>query len=135
MNSEKNFVAMTLCFYCGEPSGVVLDKRLKPILAHGVYNMEPCTKCENYMQQGVILISATEESLNEMSEEAKKWEQENHHSPFIPNPWRTGGFWVIKDEAIRRTIKSPEMAEQICRQRWSFIAHEALIDFGLEPKI
>ena len=80
--SDKSYVGMFNCFFCGGAAGVLLDRRLKNTLPHnvGVINREPCSKCAEYMKQGIILISV-----------------KNNDSTY-----RTGGWWVVKEEAVRR---------------------------------
>ncbi len=111
---EKSHVALTNCFFCGEPDRIILHKRLRDVSQfHGkVIDHEPCAKCAGYMQTGVILISV------------KDGEQGD-------NPYRTGGFWVVKDEAIRRMVKPTELADTIIRKRMCFVPNQACKVMGL----
>lgn len=94
---------LTNCYFCGEPDRIVLvgsktqafkdvglaerDGRMSMNI--GVLDMEPCNKCKGYMKDGVILISIRAPIGDEMK------------GP-IPNPYRTGGWIVVKREAIAR---------------------------------
>ena len=64
------------------------------------------------MKQGVILIST------------KGGEHGN-------NPYRTGGWCVIKDEAIERMISNTDLREHILRARVAFVPDEAWDFLGL----
>jgi RNA-splicing ligase RtcB len=44
---------------------------------------------------------------------------------WMPNPHRTGGWFVLRDEAIKRMIHPDEMANYALRNRWMFIEHVA----------
>ena len=103
---DKSYVGMFNCFICNEPTGILLDRRLKPTLEHnvGCINQEPCPKCKDFMKQGVILISV----------DASKSDDRR-------NPYRTGGWVVVKDEFIERFIRNQGLKESILRRRAAFI--------------
>ena len=106
---------MDTCFYCGKAKDILLvgarvqkfkeaglaDSTGKMNMQIGVTDMEPCNKCTEYMKQGIILISCRDDSD-------------------IKNPYRTGGWIVIKKEAVKRMI-DPELFEQIREKRFAFI--------------
>ena len=92
MNNEPSRfeVALTKCFYCGKDNGIIMNKTLTPFYAakvkelHGkVVDMEPCPKCKEYMEQGIILISIRDGETGN-------------------NPYRTGGFVVIKKKHYKK---------------------------------
>lgn len=114
--SEKSHVGMFNCFFCGEPAGVLLDRRLKPTLPHnvGAIDREPCQKCKDFMAQGVILISVDESKTDDPG-----------------NPYRTGGFAVVKAEVVTRIVQPPELAAAILKQRVAFVPDEVWNRLGL----
>ena len=65
------------------------------------------------MSKGVILITVSDDSEDEISSA--------FNEDRIPNPHRTGGWFVLKDSAIRRMVKPAKVAELIIKHRWSFI--------------
>jgi len=94
MSRENNVgVALTKCFFCGADDKIVMNslltERMKSNVEkmHGmVIDMDPCHKCKDLMKQGVIIITID----NSRSE--KDWNKEQ-----TPNPYRTGGWFVVKD--------------------------------------
>jgi len=115
---------MDTCFYCGEAKDILLvgshtqrfqeeslaDSTGKMNTQIGVTNMEPCNKCAKYMKQGIILIS----TKNEISDE----------------PYRTGGWIVIKEEALKRMVNI-ELFEQIRKKRFAFVPDAVWDKLGL----
>jgi transcriptional regulator NrdR family protein len=108
-NSEK-------CPKCGTPgsdrgwTSRALEDR-EQIDRNGI-----CSECQKYMEQGVILISV------------KDGEEEKGD-----NPYRTGCFAVVKDEAIKKIVKSKELVDQIIKKRMCYIPDQAWLVMGL-PK-
>jgi hypothetical protein len=112
------------CFVCGEDKGVVLFGLLSPaqreaFIEAGVgggaeaprevtLNKEPCTKCEEWMEQGVILISVDAEKTSDMQ-----------------NPHRTGGWCVLTESAVKRMITDAELLEDILHRRMSYVPDDA----------
>lgn len=119
--------SLGLCFFCMEAKEVVLLGAMSPqrrerLFGPGhedysdtpnsaaaprqaVYNREPCAKCAEYMKQGIILISADPDKSEDN------------------NPWRTGGWCVVKEEFVQR-LKSLMQAELVDRSlecRFAFI--------------
>lgn len=111
---DKSYVGMTHCFFCGEPNGLLLDRRLKPTLPRniGVVDMTPCNECKEWMKKGIICISIADDT----SEDEMK-------GP-IPNPRRTGQWAVIKEEAIRLIINGA-LLEHTLKERFMFITDSA----------
>jgi hypothetical protein len=118
--SEKYGVnpSVNVCFYCNEDKNeIVLPGRLKGDAEaphRGVWNMEPCDKCKTHMEQGIILISVDE--LRSMDRE---------------NPWRTGGWCVVREDAILQIINPPELAERVRQTRVAFVPDDAWDALGL----
>jgi len=113
---ERDFVGVDVCFVCGEPKGVLLDRRLKKSLPRkAVYNDEPCDKCKEIMKKGVIFIGVRD------GEQDRK------------NPYRTGHFIGIKEEAIRKMIKEP-LLSKILKKRLCYVEKSVLVKLGLVDK-
>lgn len=110
--------SMAVCFYCGEPTGeIVLPGRLKndaeaPRCA--CWHKDPCEACKGWMQKGIILIAVGD------GEEPG------------PNPYRTGGFAVVKDEAFIRWVGPDHPA---IKARYCFIETSVWNRLGIEPKL
>ena len=117
MNDNNQFVALTRCFYCGEPDRLLLHRRLRDISeAHGkVLDYEPCPKCAELMKQGVMFIVVRD------GEEGKE------------NPYRTGQMCVIRDSAVERMLKPGEMRDKILKKRVCFLPQAMADAMGL-PK-
>lgn len=112
-DTDKDYVGMSLCYYCGKATGVVLDNRLRKTLPKlAVYDYKPCDECAEHMKQGIMLISVDNDA-------------EGH------NPWRTGRISVIKEEAIRNVVQPKELADAICIMRWAFVPDDAWQELGL----
>ena len=116
---------MDTCFYCGQAKDILLigakvskfqeadlaDSTGKMNMQIGVMNMEPCGKCAEYMKQGIILISCKDDKDPK-------------------NPYRTGGWVVIKEEALNKMIDT-ELFEDIKKRRFVFMPDEAWDKMGL----
>ena len=72
----------------------------------------PCPDCRAWMSQGVILISVRDGESGD-------------------NPYRTGGWCVLKDEAIRKAFTPPEFAESVLKDRMVFVPDSAWKMLGL----
>ena len=109
-HEELSHVGMFNCFLCGEPAGVVLDRRLKKTLPRnvGCSDREPCSKCKEFMKQGIILISVDESKTDDRT-----------------NPYRSGGWCVLKDSAYSQIFGTPPKA------RAAFITDETWDKLGL----
>jgi hypothetical protein len=132
---SKSHVGLMLCWYClEEGTGVLLDKRLRDSLPNrAVYDMEPCHKCKGFMEQGIILIGATEESIAQIPSEqehhqrqvdALPYHQRKNARPFVPNPHRTGHWFVVSEDFVKRNFNPQSLVDQILKYRWSFIDPE-----------
>jgi hypothetical protein len=127
-------VALTKCFFCGGPGDIVLATRYRhdhtPVVnvkerCHNkVINMEPCNSCKEYMRIGIILISIRDGEGEKIQEEMKL------HPEGMPNPYRTGCFTVMREEAAKRMFTEDST---MFRFRWTFIEDALWDKIGL-PK-
>jgi hypothetical protein len=108
-----------MCFFCNKESGTMFLLGHLPGDAEAprkaVANMEPCEECKRLMGLGVILISVREPKTPEDEK----------------NPYRTGGWVVVKEETIRRMVHPAEMADDICKMRMAFVPDDAWCRLGL----
>lgn len=118
---------MTQCFYCGKDKDILLIGKPKPEMykqglcdasgkmkmSIGVVDMEPCNECRDYMEQGIILISAKDEDLG------------------TKDPYRTGGWVVIKEEGFKEMINDPELLENVLKKRFCFVSDKVWDNLGL----
>lgn len=84
-----------ICFVCGENKNEIVllgaaHKGKAP--RHMCLDTAPCDKCKGYMKQGVILISVKDGESGE-------------------NPYRTGGWCVVKKEAMLNVINDPSLLD------------------------
>lgn len=115
------------CFYClKDKNEIILAGKMKPQKdARGnvidrdpeaprnvVMDMEPCDECKGFMEQGVILVSVRDEEQSE-------------------NPYRTGGWVVLKAEAVQKIIQPPELVQHILERRFAFVPDDAWDMIGL----
>lgn len=127
---DNNFVALTKCFYCGENSAVVFDKYLgkgkhgKGVSElHGkVIDMEPCSKCEEFMKQGIILIGIVPALCD------PDWHKRPENAPkgWIPNPYRSGHFAVVTESGWHDLANSENLYKAGLEMRFMFINAEIL---------
>jgi hypothetical protein len=127
--SEKHGVNPSLdcCFYCMEPKGVVLLGKMSRARAerafgkemsdrlHGadhdveaphkvVMDKEPCSTCKEHMQDGILIISVSEERTTDRD-----------------NPYRTGGWAVVTERFIHRVVVTPELRDDILKRRVAWL--------------
>jgi len=151
--SQKHGLNPTIprCFYCGEDKNEILlpgakGDRLAKELGYSdgempmrglVFDKEPCNKCKEWMRQGIILISVDKLKTTDPS-----------------NPYRTGKFMVIEDDAMRRILtvdleratpeqlpalqkmkrKNEELLTHILKARVYFIPDDTWEKIGLPMK-
>ncbi len=112
--------AVPLCYFCLEEKGeVILAGRMKgdrEAPRKAVWNMEPCDTCKGYMETGIILISVDESKTTDRA-----------------NPYRTGGFCVIKEKVISEMLHE-DAAVDILEQRYALVPDEIWDGIGL-PKL
>lgn len=130
---KKEHVALTRCFYCCEPDRILLATRYnqkgEPVRDLGpahdkIIDMEPCQKCQDWMEKGIILIGI-EEAKSEPG-----WNKPTKLKRWMPNPHRSGAFAVIKKEAFDRMFPD-EFHEFAHKFRFMFIEHEAMEKLGI----
>lgn len=115
--------SLSACFFCGGDKNEIIlpglirrgDERDVQAPRRAVWNMDPCDTCKGHMAAGVILIEVMESG------------------PVEGEPTRTGGFAVVRDEAIRRLVNDSELVASIIRKRVCFMPREAWAIIGL-PK-
>jgi hypothetical protein len=149
--------SVTKCFYCGEDCGVALFgtgfkkkdehgylKTAEAPRCVGVIDMSPCIKCEDYMHQGIIIISMRDGEGAKMEKQRLAHlaslaampnnEREKYGRPFIPEVYRTGLWTVIRAESPLFGPESPipEQTRRYClEQRWIFMEDSAVKGLGL----
>lgn len=130
---DKSHVGMFQCFYCQKSMGVLLDRRLRKSLPRraGVLDMEPCSECKDLMKIGIILISIKDNTTDEdmRGEPIMRFGRERGRTP--PNPYRTGGWCVVKQEAVERFPVPAKMIDSAVRRRFMFITDEGWDYLGL----
>lgn len=107
--------SLDMCFVCGEAKGVVLFGRMQgdqEAPRSVVTNHEPCDKCKEWMSNGIVMISIR------TGEEPSD------------NPYRTGGWCVLKDEAFVKVF-SGDVAEATLKRRMCFIDDQTWDAVGL----
>ena len=93
------------------------------------------------MEQGILLISVRVGEFDAIAKDQESYKLEKlryerdhfkaHYRPFIPNPFRTGGWCVVKEDYIKRVVQPPELLALMLRERWSFIEDDAWNLMGL----
>jgi hypothetical protein len=135
------------CWYCGEESGALIlagmIKGDEKMPMSGVFDMEPCDKCKGYMERGIILLGVKDDAeLDKMEAARKDWLQKYGHlsnekkpypGHFVPNPHRSGGWWLVSEDYIRRVFDRG--ADRVCEHRFAFIAQEAADTLGLTDAV
>jgi len=127
MKNESDLgVALTRCFFCGESDRILLSTRLTKKNAENVraahdkiIDLEPRAKCADLMKRRIILLPF------DPARSEPGWEK----GP-IPNPYRTGGFYVLKEEAVRRIFSGPAI-DWAVKSRWIFVEKEVVEQLGL----
>lgn len=101
------------CPACGHKAYKCFERRTLRD-SERIHQNGTCQECQKLMEQGIVMISVDEEKSTDMK-----------------NPYRTGGWCVLKEESVRRMIDTPELAEQICRERVCFVPDDAWDQLGL----
>jgi hypothetical protein len=109
--------AIPLCYFCNKEKGeIILAGKMKGDVEaprNAVWDMRPCEECEGYMKMGVILISVKDGGVQG------------------DNPYRTGGWCVVKDEVIERMCNSPAFVQRVVKMRMAFIEDRIWDGMGL----
>lgn len=106
------------CFLCLEDCDVILfgqlknDKEAPRKVCLGPQHR--CSKCEELTKEGIVFISVDDAKSKDMQ-----------------NPWRTGGWVVIKEEAVKRIVHPPELLKSILGARFAFVPDDAWDMLGL----
>lgn len=103
------------CFYCGEAKGVALLGHIKGDKAApraACFDVEPCDTCAGHMKAGVLLISVRDGESG-------------------PDPYRTGGWCVIKEEALARILNNAALIADIAKKRVAFLPDQVWDAVGL----
>jgi hypothetical protein len=108
--------AVPVCFYCWkEKNEVILAGKIgeEDIEAPKgkVWDMEPCEGCKGWMKEGVILISVKDGETG-------------------GSPWRTGGWVVVKEEAVKRMFQG-EIMDGLLRVRVGYVEDKVWDMVGL----
>ena len=123
--------SITTCFYCGKDAGIILPGAGGDMVARkmgyedgkmpmhcGVVDMNPCSECEEHMQQGIIIIGMAN------GEDPNKDLNVN----------RSGHYIVVKDrffENLKDITDATAVIDKILQQRWTFMELETLEKLGL----
>ncbi len=112
---DKSYVGLSQCFFCGgNKNEIMFDRLLRNRLPHrAVYDKEPCDKCKEYMQMGIILISV------------KNKETDRN------NPYKTGGWCVVKEDAVKRFPFDSGSIQSMLDKRVAFLEDEVWDMIGL----
>lgn len=111
------------CYYCGEHKELALFGRLpgdQEAPREAVHDLEPCDTCVDLMSRGVLFISVRDGEIDRTNQARDK----------IPNPYRTGGWVVVREEAVSRIV-APDAAADLLRRRWAFIEDAVWDKIGL----
>lgn len=115
--SEKHGVnpSLSICFLCQKEKNELMLLGRLPNDAEAprkaVFNYEPCDECAEHMKKGVILISVKDGSDQK-------------------NPYRTGGWVVVTDEAVLRIFEH-NAAQQMIKARAAFLEDSTWKQVGL----
>lgn len=128
---DKIGVALTkrACFICGQTfdAEIVINTKINKHEADKVKKLhgevvgfldEPCDTCKGYMEKGIIVITI---DLGK-TEDPK-------------NPYRTGGFFVVTEDYIKRLIDNdPEYLEEVLKRKFMFMNHPIAEQLGFFKK-
>ena len=116
------------CYLCLEDKNEILLLGRLPGDAEApkntVLNCEPCDKCKKFMKQGIILISVRDDQESEL----ESANQERR----MPNPHRTGGWWVVKDDFIEQIVQPKELVDFILKKRMCFLPDAVVKKLGID---
>ncbi len=129
---DDSHVALTKCFFCGGPGDIVLATKyrfdhtpvvnVKEHFHDKVRDMAPCNSCKEYMKIGIILISVRDGEMDKIKADMVA------HPNTLPNPYRTGCFTVMREEAAKRMFTADT---DMFRFRWTFVEDKLWDMIGL----
>ncbi len=129
MPDDRLGVALTKCFFCQGDGALVMNTKLTAKRAaqvkqlHGkTMDLTPCSKCLAYMKRGIIVITIDPEKSEPW------WDTVVDR---LPNPRRTGGWFVVADDVIRQSITDETLLNHVLQCRWTFMDHAAAKLIGL----
>jgi hypothetical protein len=135
LDNEKGvYPALPVCWWClQDKNEIMLLGRVgrkieqatgkRDVGRNVIFDMTPCTTCQEQQQMGIMCVSVTGESLDRYAvaqANNRNLDPNNRlHKDLYQHviPERTGPMCVIKDDVIPRMVNSPELAEGILRQR------------------
>ena len=95
--------AIPRCFFCGERKNeVLLPGLLKGDVEaprDAVWDREPCDRCQQYMKDGIILISVRDGESD-------------------TNLYRTGGWCVLREAAVRKLFERSDALYWTSHHHW-----------------
>lgn len=109
--------SMELCFWCGEPKGIILCGRLKDDAEAPkgmAMNIEPCDKCKEQFKLGVQIIEVIDDGSKFQNNLAFSIKAEDGKVM-----WPTGRFVVMKETAIKggkagmKMLCTPDVMDRI----------------------
>lgn len=110
------------CFWCEENTDEILllgNKFQGEAPISMVIDYEPCEKCMENFDQGILLIEVSKTPITEKQ-------------PDLGGAYPTGSHWVVTEDAIRRMLQE-SIAEDILKARKAFITKQDAMTLGLYP--
>lgn len=109
-NVFENGIAISKRIFQSEAGKEKFEKELEnPI---GI-SEDLCSECKEHASNGIIFVGVDESKTTD-----------------IKNPWRTGLFAVVKEEAVKEFISEP-MLSQVLKVRMCYIEQEVAESIGL----
>jgi hypothetical protein len=110
--------SLAVCFFCQKDRGdIILPGLMKgdtEAPRRAVWDKVPCDECKGYMSQGIIFISVDARLSTDQD-----------------NPYRSGGWCVLTEDAVKRMLKPGDMRKSILKSRVAFIPDEVWDSIGL----
>lgn len=127
MSEDKIGVALVkeACPVCAKTfdGPIVMNTKLTKPQADNVKEMhgktvgflgEPCDKCKGFMEKGIIIVTIDPDKTEDKR-----------------NPYRTGGFFVVREEFVERLIEDRNMLDDVMKRRVMMIDHKMAEHLGL----
>lgn len=129
--------AIPKCYFCGKNKNeIILAGRLpgdREAPKGAIWDSRPCDKCAEYMKQGVLLISIRDDQVSVLEEHSSSLvglTRAERRRVVPPNPFRTGGWVVVKREAFKRFF-SGESADAMLKAGFGFVPDSVWDAVGL----